>query len=317
MSDERPARAPELPPDGPRVLRDYATLVVEMREHYARMTELAPPLAELSVIAQRIADAAVNPACLCVLAFAHTARDDAARAVQSAMLSARVARKAGARDSDLVSLTLAALLVDAGRQRLAHGAGIDLQVFSQLPDALDALAPAATAALGVGSARSTLLEAATLTAFETAWLERPRLGPLYSGSLAPRLSSRVVLTCRALLGRIAPTQRDDDLSPRSALRWLLGEAQADWAVLGLLVKAIGLVPAGTLLALSDGQWAIVGTQPEKLPGRPVCHGLVDTRGRAHLRPPLLDLAADSSLAISRVIEPKEAKFNAAWALVTP
>jgi hypothetical protein len=62
-------------------------------------------------------------------------------------------------------------------------------VFRELPDSLDALVPASSAALGIASATSRAMEGSAATAFEVAWLERPRLGLLYAGQLPPRIFS--------------------------------------------------------------------------------------------------------------------------------
>lgn len=312
MTDEVAALTPEREPDGALALELYASAVVATRWVYRRLAAHEPPLAELEHVADCIANAAPNPALTIALALAPSDRGDAARAVQSAFLAVRIARRAVDADSDLPRVALAALLVDAGRTRLAAASAIDLDVFSELPDSLDALAPAATAALGIGAAGSASREAAALTAFEVAWLERPRLGPAYQGKLPPRLLARVLVACRALLAKVAPASRADALSPFHAMRELCSKPGADALALRLLADTVGHIPAGTVVELESGAWGVVGPEPSRDPRRPVVWGLVDARGRFQDPPPRLDQAA-----VSRAIAPKEGRFNPAFALVVP
>lgn len=300
MSDER--LSPERAADGAEALELYASAVVAMRQHQRRFALPQPPLDEIEHLAECIARGAPNPSLSVALVLAHAARDDAARAVGSAFIAVRVARRAADHDRDLVGVALAALLVDAGRARLAAASDLDLDVFSQLPDSLDVLAPAATAALAVSGPRSALRETAAVTAFETAWLERPRLGPLYAGELRPRLLTRVLLATRALLTKVSA-----DKSPLAALH----ELREDAFALRLLADAVGHVPVGTVVELSTGEWGVVGPEPAQDPRRPTVWALVDARGRAAEGP--LRLAPGAS--VTRAIEPTEARLNAAFPLV--
>lgn len=310
MSEERDSVLPDGAADGALALELYASAVVATRRCYAALARANPPLAELEHVAACIARSASNPALTITLALAAAARDDAARAVQSACLAVRVARAASTREQDLTGIALAALLVDSGRVRLANASSIDLDVFSELPDSLNHLAPAATAALGVGGERSPLRETAALTAFEVAWLERPRLGALYQGERSPRLSSRVLLACRALLMRTAPMTRDAELSPFDALLELASKPGADTVALRLLADAIGYVPVGTVVELASGAWGVAGPRPAAEPGRPVLFALVDAQGAIPDPPSELE-----EHEIVRVITPKEAHFNPAFPLV--
>lgn len=310
MSEEGDSVVPDGVADGALALELYAAAVVATRRCYAALAQANPPMAELEHVAACVARSASNPALAITVALAAAARDDAALAVQSACLAVRVARRASTREQDLTGMALAALLVDSGRVRLATASAIDLDVFSELPDSLNHLAPAATAALAVGGERSPLREAAALTAFEVAWLERPRLGALYQGEHEPRLSSRVLLACRALLMRTAPRTHDAELSPFDALRELASKPGADTVAVRLLADAIGYVPVGTVVELASGAWGVAGPQPAAEPGRPVLFGLVDARGAIPGRPSEL-----GEREIVRVITPKRAHFNPAFPLV--
>jgi hypothetical protein len=269
-------------------------------------------LEPLERIAQSIASTSANAVLPAVVTLAGTGGDDAARAVQSACLAVAAARRHVRDPRSLRRLALAALLVDAGRARLAGHAGVDLQVFRELPEELDALAPACSAALAVASARSPALESAAATAFEVAWLERPRLGPLYGGELDARLSSRLLLVVRRLLARIAPRGTDAPVSPLDALSALLSEEDADVIALGILVDAIGILPVGTVVELESGEWAIVTPSQVAAPlERPVLRLLTNSKGVAHDRPPLLE--PDRSFELYSALPASATRFNLARA----
>ncbi|MCC6668136.1 MAG: hypothetical protein IT375_30605 [Polyangiaceae bacterium] len=283
----------------------YASSVVAARHCYGRMGEHVPPLDELDHVGECIVHASDDPTLAIALALAPSESDDASRAVQSAFIAARVAHAAGASADDRTAAVLAALYVDAGRARLASASSLDLSVFSELPDSLDHLAPAATVAAAITGTRPTLRQWAALTAFEVAWLERPRLGPLYRGELAPRLMARVLVACRALLSRVAPRTHDVGVSPFSALRALCTQPEADRVALGLLASAVGHLPVGTVVEVTGGHWAVVGPDVSPDPKRPRLRGLDGA-----------SLDAESP-SIVRVIEPKSARFSVAFALANP
>jgi len=312
MSAEHTSIAPDVSPDGAAALELYARAVVATRHAYRRLALEDPPVSELEKVAEQVTKSAKNPALSVVLALAPAARDDAARAVQAAFVVSRVARGAADHERALVTLALAALLVDAGRARLASASHIDLEVFDKLPDALDLLSPAATATLGVTGARSPLREAASITAFEAAWLERPRLGPLYGGALGPRLAARLVCAARALLSCIAPKSGDAELSPFEALHNLATRPGADVSALALLSNTLGPIPVGTVVELPTGAWAVVGPEAAPDPRRPVLWELVDPRGRAS--EPGRELALPEA-GIVRPIAARKAHFNPAFPLV--
>jgi hypothetical protein len=281
----------------------YASAVVATRHCFARLAEHEPPLAELDHVAGCIARMAHDPALTIAVPLAAAANDDPSRAVQCAFIAARVAQRAGATETATVGAVLAALLVDSGRARLASGTDIDLNVFSELPDSLDVLAPAATVALAITGAKSELRQWAALSAFEVAWLERPRLGELYQGELSPRLLSRIIVACRALLVRVSPKTRDEALSPFTALRQLCSEPGADHVALGLLARAIGAIPVGTVVELTSRDQGVVGPEPNQDPKRPALR----TLGGQALEGP----------SIVRVVEPEGDHPSAAFALLDP
>lgn len=287
--------------DAALALELYAGAVVATQRCYARLVEHEPPLDELDRVAQCIAHAAHDPGLAIAVPLAAASNDDPSRAVQCAFVAARVAHRAGASESAIVAAALSALLVDAGRARLASGASIDLDVFNELPDSLDALAPAATVALAIAGARSQHRQWAALTAFEVAWLERPRLGVLYQAALPPRLLSRAIVACRALFARILPKARGEAASPFAAFHQLCTQPEPDRVALGLLADAIGTVPVGTVVEVSSGEWAVVAPEPQR---DPTCPALRTLAGEVLDGP-----------TIVRVIEPRGAHSSAVFALV--
>jgi hypothetical protein len=232
-------------------------------------------------------------------------RDDASRGVQSAMLCIAAAEPLVRDARTLRHLALAALLVDAGRARLAGVANLDLSVFQRLPDALDALAPASSAALGlVGWNGAPTIDWA-VTAFEVAWLERPHLGPLYEDELEPRFGTRLLRTVRAFLERIAPRGGAEPLSPLEALASLDGDRRAR----ALLAAAVGRPPTGTLFELETGQWAVMCPPDE----RRLARVLTDEKGRALQEAVWTELGQSGGANPTRLIAPADARFNVAQA----
>lgn len=296
----------------------YASAAVVVSHHFQALGRgESPSLSTLERVAQAISASGASSAFPLVIALASMARDDAARAVQGSMLTISAARRVTRDPRVLRRMAMAALLVDVGRARLAGLANVDLSVFSALPDALDALAPASSAAVGILSATSRSLEPAAITAFEVAWLERPRLGAPYAGTLAPRLAARLIATARAFLERLAPRGGDVSVSPFEALRALVADPKSYDVAVRLLADAVGLLPIGTVVELSNDQWAVVSPPAAAQLDRVVVRVLTDATGRALERPSTLDLgnppAGKPAPRIVRVVDPAEARFNLARA----
>jgi hypothetical protein len=87
--------------------------------------------------------------------------------------------------------------------------------------------------------------------------------------------------------------------------------------LRLLVRAVGVLPTGTVVELEGGEWAVVvgpSSYAEAFPA-PSLRLVTDRRGRALDVSGLLDLG-DPILGarrprIARVVEPEQARFNVA------
>jgi hypothetical protein len=304
------ARASDGTADVPRAVELYARAVALLRRAHGQISAGDNPADALWTIAACIARGSCNPAFSLSLALSPAQNDDAARAVESAFLAVRAARLVGGDERALAVLALAALLVDAGRVRLAAGSALDLSVFRDLPDDLDELAPAASAALGVSAASTGEWESAALIAFEVAWLERARLGPLHAGELPPRRASVLLASARELVAAVAPANREAAVSPFDALRRLHASDIADEPALAALSAVLGSVPPGTLVEHAAGEWAVVGPEPGMDPDGLVTWTVLDARGRAPAEPGRLE-----GSPVSRVVEPAEARFNPIFPLL--
>lgn len=303
--------------EGEVAVQLYVTAVALMRAQMTawRRGEL-PELLPLKRIAQSMATGASNAAYPLVVALASGPRDDASRAVQSAMLGVAMGRRSSRDARVLRHLALAALLVDAGRARLAGVAGVDLDVFQQLPDALDALAPASSAALAMAKTPSAAAEDSAVTAFEVAWLERPRLGPLYGGELPAHAASRLLVTARAFLEAVGPRGGGNPTSPFEALQKLAAAPPAGRAAVLLLAATLGALPVGTVVELASGAWAIVAPGGGTA-GKPLARLLTQPSGAPLDPAPLVDLGvAAEERRIVRVVPAREARFNLARAFVS-
>lgn len=297
-----------------QVVARYAALVALTREEFAawQRGEL-PPAKTLDVVGDALAKSPCAAAHPLVIVLAGGPRDDASRAVQAAMLTLAAARRVTRDPRALRHLALAALLVDAGRVRLAGTASLDLDVFQQLPDTLDALAPASSAALGLAGDHAEDRLASAGTAFEVAWLERPQLGPLYAGQLAPRFGAQLIWVVRAFLDRVAPRSGKEPSSPLDALQSLARATPTVQDAVALLAAAIGLPPVGTVLELGTGEWAVVAPSPSGYRGAPLARFLTDRRGKPLDPAPLKALSGPDWPV--RAVPPSEARFNLARAFV--
>jgi hypothetical protein len=301
----------------------YITAVAITKRHFDALGQGRSPGAEfLEQTARALSASASNASFSLAVPLAGSGREDAARAVQSAMLAVLAARRTTRDPRALRRIALAALFVDAGKASLAGREQVDLGVFRQLPDALDRRVPIENVMLGVAPHASPVLESAAIVAFETAWLERPQLGPLYAGRIEPRRATRLLFAARQFLELCAPRAHDDPLAPFEALKLLAGRREHDGTALRLLTDAVGLIPVGSVVELSSGQWAAVAPPAAPQAERPKVRILTDAQGRAADRPALLDLGGspDSKEVLPRILRvlgPREARFNVMRAFMLP
>jgi hypothetical protein len=295
-------------------LETYAATLVLVRHSLAQAAAgVAPDFGPLDSAARRIADSAT--VLLPLMTLAASRDDDAARAVLTAVVAAASARAAGADEAARTAIAHAALHMDVGRASLAGASNIDLSVFQDLPDALEALVPAANAAMAFASPKSDGARLATLT-YEATWLERvERLGELYEGAPMPLIAGRLLALAHAFVERVAPRSGRDRRSPADAMYELLGLVDADAALLAAMVRALGPIPVGSPVELEDGSWAVVSAPaPWQRALRPEVLVLTSPEGQALQSPEARDLGADpGGPKVRRRLSPAEARFNPARA----
>lgn len=305
-----------------RILRVYASALVVMRRFFASVG------AGASVVPHRVkrlgqslvglADLG-DPAMLGMTAMATAHRDAPSRAVHTAILAVIVARQFTTDRLDLARLATAALLADIGRAALA---GSDHEEkLTALDEEAESRVPHATSELCITTGGINFPNALrTATTFETTWMERAdTLGPPYEGGLAPLLQSRLLVMIRALFDRLAPRDHREAVSPLEALRALAADPDVDPALLRALVRAVGVVPAGSVVELDTKAWAVViaESKDERALDRPRIVVVTDPNGRALVRPREVDLGVEGGPRIVRVLGPSCSKFNVARLFLGP
>lgn len=306
-----------------KALRVYASSLVVMRQFYERIAQGKTVLPHrVKRIAQRMVTTAEQDegTLLAMTTLANAHRDDAGRAVQAAMLSIVVARKLTLDRTALAQVAMAALIADLGRVRISGSAG---DRFTQLSDEVEKVVPALTSSLAISTGGVNLQNAIrTVTAFETTYLERQHLlGPLYKRTLSPMIQSKILYLVRQLLEKLAPRDTTRPMSPLDALASLAGQPQIDEMVYKLLIQAVGVMPAGTVVEFESGEWGIVlgpSSNPTAL-ARPRVRLLTDRNGQIYDDPKELDLGGASetirAMRITAIIDPSKARFNVTGALI--
>ena len=303
-----------------RFLRLYASALVVLRRFFdnvAAGSQIVPHrvkrLAQAFVSLAESGDSGLLG--LTTLANAH--RDDAGRAVQSAILALALGRQITHDRIALARLAMAAMLADVGRVRLAGPAGRDRLV--ALGDADDAAVPSVTSAICIATggvnAQSALR---TVMLYEATWLEREQtLGALYDGTVAPLLQARILELVRAVLVRLAPRDTSRPMAILDALQDVARSPSIDRVLVRLLLGAVGHTPTGSVVELETGEWAVVvgpSANADAL-DRPRVRLVMDRRGKVIEPPREFDLGApppgQTFPRIQRIVEPQEARFNVA------
>lgn len=296
-----------------RIVRAYATALVVMRRFFDDVAAGTPVFPHrVKRLAQRLVSLFElrSPSLLAVTALASRHRDDAGRAVQSALLAIACAWNVTQERLVLSRLAMAALLADVGRVRLAGEARRDRLV--ALGDAVEAVVPAETAQISIAMAGVNFPNALrTVTMHEATWLERSKLlGPVYTGGLAPLVEARILEVVRALVIHLAPRDASRSLSLMEALAVVGSAKGVDPIAFRLLMRAIGLLPVGTVVELNTGEWAVVdGTEAGYSSYPPKVRVVTDGGGRALASPFLVDLAHPAAPRIARIVEPERSRFN--------
>jgi hypothetical protein len=294
-----------------------------LRQFYERMGEGKTVLPHrVKRVAQRMVSMAESGegALLAMTTLAHAHRDDAGRAVQSAILSIVVARRLTSDRSSLSQLAMAALMADVGRVRVA-GASTDRYV--ELSDEIEKVVPALTSSLCISTGGVNVQNALrTVTSYEATHLERQHLvGALYKRKMAPLIQSKILFLVRQLLDRLAPRGITQPMSPLDALASLAGQPNVDETIYKLLIQAIGVMPTGTVVEFETGEWGIVvgaSTNRNAL-ARPRVKLITDRSGQVFAKAKEIDLGAPSSgrrfPRITGIIEPSKARFNVTGVLM--
>jgi hypothetical protein len=310
-------------PELERALHAYASALVVLRQFYERMAQGKTVLPHrVKRVAQRMASMAEadESSLMAMTTLANAHRDEAGRAVQTAILSILVGRRLTHSRNALSQLAMAALMADVGRVRIAGSSG---EKFVRLSEDVEKVVPALTASLCISTGGVNLQNALrTVSAYEATHLERFALvGPLYKRSLAPTIQAKILFVVRQLLERIAPRDTARPMSPLDALASLAGQPNVDETVYKLLIQALGVMPTGTVVEFETGEWGIVvgpSTNRSALV-RPRVKLITDRSGQVFAKPKEIDLGAPSQgrrfPRITGVIEPGKARFNTTGALM--
>ena len=313
-------------PDMEKALLSYASALVVMRRFFDRIAEGRTALPhQVKRVAQRlVALAATNESAL--LALVTTAgkhRDDAGRAVLTAIMTILVARRLTTSRVALGQLAMSALMADLGRVRAAGVTARDQLI--QLSDKAEMAVPALTSAIGIATGGVSIQNALrTVAAYETTFIEREQmLGPLYKRIMSPLVQSKILQVVRALLDRVAPRDTSRPLSPADAMAAITRIPSIDSVAFKLLVAAVGLMPTGTVVEFETGEWGIVvgPSQNRKALDKPRIRLVTDRSGQVFSQPKEIDLgepqAGGQELPrIKAIIDPSKAHFNITGVLIS-
>ena len=311
-------------PQMEQTLRGYAAALVVLRQFYERISQGKTVLPHrVKRVAQRMVSLAETDegAMLALSTLANAHRDEAGRAVQTAMLAIVVARRLTQSRSSLSQLAMAALMADVGRVRIA---GLSTEKFVALSDDVDRVVPALTSSLCISTGGVNVQNALrTVTAFEATHIERaPLLGPLYRRAMTPLIQSKILFLVRALVDKIAPRDLSRPMSPLDALAALAGQPNVDELVYKLLIQAVGVMPTGTVVEFETGEWGVVvgPSSNRNALARPRVKLITDRSGQVFSKPKEIDLGEPSQgrrfPRITGLIEPSKARFNVTGALMT-
>jgi hypothetical protein len=249
-----------------------------------------------------------DPAFLGLVALAEVQRDPPGRTAILALLAIGTAREITTSRRALSRLALTVLVADLGLHA-PEAAGGPREV------------PAATAAATIEKlgADPTALLVADASA-QAAWLDRERaLGPVDGGELGPHVIARVLHGVRAFLDRVAPADGSPARPPLEALLEVGALPSIDPAVYRCLVRALGSTPAGSLVELTTGEWAVVlpPASAQDPHDRPRVRLLTDAEGRARANPIDVDLADGAEgRRIVRLLDPALASASVAAAFLS-
>jgi hypothetical protein len=311
-------------PEMQRALSAYASALVVMRQFFQRLAAGKPVMPHrVKRVAQRMVAIGEDDenALIAMTTLANAHRDEAGRAVQTAILSVLVARRLTPDRTTLAQLAMAALMADVGRVRIA---GVDgLEKFIPLSEDVERAVPALTSSLCIATGGVNMQNAMrTVATYEATCMEREHLvGPLYQRKMAPMVHSKILYLVRQVLDRIAPRDGSRAKSPLDALAEVAALPNIDEVAYKLLIQAVGVLPTGTVVEFETGEWGIV-TGPSANPKaltRPRVNLITDRNGQVYSKPRPIDLGEPAEgkryPRVIGVIEPSRARFNVTGALL--
>ncbi len=311
-----------------RAVRTFAQSVIVMREFYAalRAGDRTLPNRVKRIAQKLVAHAEDDARRLVTLAVA--APPDPGHAglsVSGTVIAVAMGRQLTNDRRVLGSLAQAALLYDAGRARLL-GEGEGLAADRALSeDELDRTPASAVHVLtSIGRIHQPAM-ARNVIAYEALRLRRQdSLGLAYGGRRPTSLAAHVLATARAFIELRSYQPGMPGVGIDEAIQLLLGRAAdaQQRTVVKLLVGALGIFPAGTLVELSTGEQAVVLATPA-LPvdfARPPVRILYDAKARLLDDPFERDLAAtpppgEPRRLIRRTIDADQTQMKAMRAYV--
>lgn len=275
-----------------RAARTYAAALMILKSFYADLKDRNyEPRQGVKRIAQKLVSQSELEGRL-LLSIAAVPSVDADR-TQSLLSTAIVAHSMAnqlTNDRALLSaIVTAALLYDVGRPRMLRAEAPTRQL-TEDEEALQT-ASSVVAVTALGKLHPPNLVRAVLL-YETHALKNNL--PVYRGKRTPLLASRIVALARTFMELRTPTPSSQALSLDDAIQVLDGQAADNTgrALVKLLVGALGLFPAGTMVELSTGEMGVVLATP-RLPvdfARPPVRILYDERAQLLPEPLDVDLA---------------------------
>ncbi len=276
---------------GARASRTYALSVLTLQRV---LTTPQKAEGEHSRLIKRVAQRIVGQVdedgrlLVALAAVAGASTDPAVIAVASAILAVAMLRQLTTDRSLLANAAAAALLHDAGKAAFAASAEGLARTLND--DELDRVKLRSVVTLTAMGRMHPPARLRTVLVYE-AWAQRRmhRTGPPYGGKRAPTMLSRVLSTARAF-SELRAADAEAKLSIDDALHLLNTRATdgTERAFVRLLVGALGIYPAGTLVELSTGELAVVmGT-----PASPV----------DYVRPPVKILYDSNAILLDKPID---------------
>lgn len=249
---------------GARVARTYAVANVTVQEMLVALGEgkfALPP--KIKRVAQKLVTHAEEDARMLVAlaALGRGAGDLAGVAVGSAILAVAMARQLSQDRVLLANVAMAALMFDVGRFREGGGGGALARMLND--DELDRLPPSSAVMMTVLGKLQSAARTRTAIVYEAWALRRAhRLGAPYKGRRTPTVLSRILVTARAF-AELRAASVDASLTIDDAIQVLMKRAEnaTERTFVKLLVGALGIYPAGTMVELNTGELGVVMATP--------------------------------------------------------